>query len=206
MREPADNPFSSPAITDHHWKDTMPEYNWMKPLPDPSSASADVRFWIETLALWLGTDGAAEQMDEIHAVASEAVWYEGGPSNLAGLVCGWLSSAESFGTLAHLHGFTLALSVISQDAAEHLTADDSVTRALLPWIAAPDALEVLGEASALCVKLATLAGASDQEITEWVTSWQTSDAARTLLGRIAAPASVLAGLAEEIITDTGAEI
>lgn len=206
MREPAENPFTSPATIDHHWKDTMPEYNPMAPLPSPVPAAADVRFWIESLAVWLGTDGAPGQMDEIHAVASEAVWYEGGPSMLAGLVCGWLSSGESVGTLAHLHGFTLALSVIAQDAAAHLTSDDSVTRTLLPWIAAPDALDVIGEAGALWVKLATLAAASDREITDWVTSWQTSDAARTLLGRIAALASVLAGLAEEITTDTGAEI
>jgi hypothetical protein len=165
-----------------------------------------LRFWIETLAVWLGTDGAAEQMDEINAVAIEAVWYEGGPSHLAELTCGWLQAGESFGSLAQLHGFALALTAITQNAAEHLTANDSVTGALRPWIAAPDALEVLGEFSALCVKLATLAGDSDREITDWVTAWQTSDAARTLLGRIAALASVLAGLAEEMATDDGVEI
>jgi len=199
MREPSDNPFANPESTDHHRKDTMHDYDWLAPLP--ASAPADVRFWIETLAEYLATDGAAEQMDEINAMAVEAAWYESGPSQLARLACGWLSAGQSLDILAEIHAFSLAVTAIAQDAGSDLTATDAVTRAVLPFIAAPDALEVVGEISAGCVKLATLAGASDREITKWVTTWQTSDIGRTVLTRIAALSCLLADVADEFTAD-----
>jgi hypothetical protein len=199
MCEPSDNPFVNPETTDHHRKDTMHDYDWMAPLP--ASAPADVRFWIETLAEYLGTDGAAEQMDEMGAVASEAASYESGPSPLAQLACGWLSTGQSLETLAEIHAFSLAVMAIAQDAGSHLTATDAVTRAVLPFIAAPDALDVVGEISAGCVELATLAGTSDREIAEWVITWQTSGIGRTVLTRIAALFSLLADVADEITAD-----
>ena len=199
MRELFDNPFVNPETTDHHRKDTMHDYDWLAPLP--ASAPADVRFWIETLAEYLATDGAAEQMDEINAIAVEAAWYESGPSQLAQLACGWLSAGQSLDILAEIHAISLAVTAIAQETVEHLTVNDAVTRAVLPWIAAPDTFDVVGEISAGCVKLATLAGTSDREITDWVTTWQTSDIGRTVLTRIAALSCLLADVADEITAD-----
>lgn len=190
--------------TDNHWRNTMPDYDWMAPLP--ASAPADARLFIETLAVWLGTDDAAEQMDEINAGAADAARHTAGPSHLAELACGFLSSGQSLDTFAEIHAASLAWMAVAQDAAEHLTADDKVTRALLPWIAAPDTLDVLGEITAVCAHAASLAGASDREITDWVTAWQSTEIGRTVLARIAALASVLAGLAREMATDDGVEI
>lgn len=183
----------NPAVndTDNLWKDTMTGYDYFAPLPDP----ADARFWIQSLSVWLATDGAAEDLAEVSAIAARAARYEARYSDLADLASGYLSAGASLDVLAALHDCSLALTAISQNAAEYLTGSDPVTRAVLAWITAPDALDVLGEISAVCVHAALLAGASETEIIDWVTAWQSSGIGRRVLTAISALAAVLATLA-----------
>lgn len=190
MPEHIDNPVM--IDTDTLWRDTMTDYDYFAPLPDP----ADARIWIQSLSVWLATDGAAEDLAEVGAIAARAARYEAGYSDLADLASGYLSAGAMLDVLAALHDCSLALTAISQDAAGHLTGSDPVTRAVLAWITAPDALDVLGEISAVSIHAALLAGASDTEIIDWVTAWQSSGIGRRVLTAISALAAVLATLAE----------
>jgi hypothetical protein len=190
--------------TDNHWRNTVPDYNWMAALP--VSAPEDVRFLIETLTVWLGTDDAAAQLADVCTVASDAAWYTGGPSPLADLACGWLSAGQSLDTLAEIHAASLALAAIATSVPAHIRDEDPVSPAVLTWLTAPDILDVLGEISAVCVRLASLTYASDREIAEWVTAWQSTDAARMTLARVSALTSALASVAEEMSAEASASV
>jgi hypothetical protein len=199
MRAIHDRP-STTAATDRRRKDFMQEYGWMQDFP--GSADDGVRCLLGTLAVWLGTDGAAETLAEIGTVADEAARNGEGSSLLADLACGWLTGGEALDTLAQIHAASLALTAIAEHAPAHITAEDPVS-AVLAWLADPGVLDVLSEISAASVRFASLTGASEREIADGVAAWQGTSCARTTLARISTLTAALAKVAGQMSADEG---